>query len=433
MYRPDDIKKGLAGLWGWRQGYDPDTQIAPSLTTSETGQYFQEVHPMLTLENIKAIMPRFDKVDYPEWDAATVYAAGSKVQYNDKGYRALTDNTNQQPDISLTSWEPFDDFSEWIEEKTEASIIKCIRTFWDEKMAGRTAKNLLEYKALFNGAGRITDLEKNYDNLVGFEITPIRANGIVATINKIGLQFKGTGDVTLYLYHSSRMVPLKTETFTRTRDGGMQWFDVSNWLLPYLSQDTDAGGSWFLVYDQNEVALTGQQAVRQNRDWSERPCSYCDQRENAAYNIWSKYLEIHPFKLTSYSERFAQGELWDIADNLYTYTTNYGINLQITISCDITDVILQHKQAFQSVIGLQVASDFLREFVYNPNFRVNRAQENFAKGELLYELDGDSQGYKKSGINYELKQAMRAVQIDTTSLSRICFPCNNGGVRFRTV
>ena len=125
--------------------------------------------------------------------------------------------------------------------------------------------------------------------------------------------------------------------------------------------------------------------------------------------------------------------MWDVANNLYTYTSNYGINLQLTISCDLTDIIVQQKKLFQNIIGLQVAVDMLREFAYNPSFNIGRTQQNFSRNEILYELDGDSQGYKKSGLMYELSKALQAVDIDTTDLSRVCLPCRNKGVKYRTV
>ena len=102
------------------------------------------------------------------------------------------------------------------------------------------------------------------------------------------------------------------------------------------------------------------------------------------------------------------------------------------MECDLTDIIVEQRKSFQNVIGLQVAADMIREFAYNPNFRINRMQQNFSRNELLYELDGDSQGYKKSGILYRLEKAMEALRIDTTGINRVCMPCKSEGIRYRT-
>lgn len=432
MYRPNDIKANLTDLWGWRQNYDTaDFTISDSLTQTITGQYYQEVHPLLTLENVKSIAPDFKNIDYDGWLVTTQYRVGDRVTLNESHYRAKVDNIGLTPETNPTQWERFDPFSEWLENKTQASVLKAIRSFWDSKMADNKMRNILESKTLFNGTARIKNLVPEGSNFVGFELVPIRANGVITKIEKIGLQFTGTQDVTLYLYHSSRTQPIKTQTFTRTRDGGMQWFDVTDFLLPYSSSEIDSGGSWYLVYDQTAVS-TGR-AISKDKDWSKKPCGTCDRDEVSSHRIWSKYLEVHPFKIAS--DQVVGGAIWDVANNLYTYETNYGLNLQLTIECDITDIIIQQKKTFQNIIGLQVAIDMLREFAYNPSYKIGRKQQNpgMDKMSILYELDGDSQSYKKSGLGHQFSEAMKAVSIDIKNMSRVCTPCKNGGVRFKTV
>ena len=447
MYRPADIQSGLLNLWGWRQHINTsEFTIANSLTVSSSGQFYQDVHPLLTLDNLKAIAPDFDNLVYPDWAAGTQYRIGDTVTYQTNTYRAVLDNIGTAPATNPAAWENFEGFSDWLETKTKASILKAIRTFWDEKMAEKTAKNILESKTLFNGAGRITDLVPAGTNLVGMELIPIRANGVTTKLEKIGLQMTGQGNVKMFLMHSSRRDPVQIFDFNRIRDGGMQWFDLSDIYLPYLGTDTDAGGSWYLVYKQEDLQ-PGVQAVNRSKDWSKKPCSTCDADEVASYNLWSKYLEVYPFKTSAFQTNedgdfdgdfngdFATVgiEMWDISKNLYTLSTNYGINIQLSIECDLTDVIIEQKKAFQSVVGLQVAADMLREFAYNPNFKIGRAQQNFSRLEILYELDGDSQSVKKSGLRHDLDTAMKAIKIDATSLSRVCFPCGKKGLRYRTV
>ena len=428
MYRPEDLKTGLKSLWGWRQNYNQkDFTISDSLTSTETGQVYQDIHPLITLENLRSVCPDFTNIDHDEWLAIMQYKKGDRVILNEITYKALIDNVGLSPNSNSTEWEVFDSFSEWLDLKTEASILKAIRSFWDEKMSQGTAKNILESKVLFNGAGRMTDTILSSSSLVGFELVPLRSNGVTLRIDKIGLQFTEASSITVKLYHSSSSTPIKEKVCVRTKANSIEWFDASDFLLPYLSDDTDAGGSWYLVYDQGSIGSS--LAINKTKDWSAKPCYSCSNSDSQYHRVWSKYLEIHPFKVGS----FVDGQMWDVADNIYTYTSNYGINLQISIECDITDIILQQKTAFQNIIGLQVAIDCLREFAYNPNFRIGRTQQNFSRMEILYELDGDSQSYKKSGLMHSFNNAMKSVKLDTTDMSRVCFPCNNKGVRYKTV
>ncbi len=429
MYRPTDIQTGLLNLWGWRQNRNTsEFTISTSLTASSSGQFYQDAHPLMTLDNIKSISPDFEADVYADWAVDTQYRVGDRVTANTNHYIALSDNIGQDPEATPAVWDRFDAFSEWLEQKTKASILKAIRSFWDEKMMAKTARNILESKTLFHGTGRITDTITPGTNFVGFEIVPIRADGVTTKIEKIGLQFTQAEEMTLYLMHSSQTDPVKTVTLQRTKNGSMQWFDLTDWYLPYVSEDIDAGGSWYLVYD--ETLLNGAEAVNKDKDWSKRPCTSCNSREYSDYLAWSKYLEVHPFKISGVT---GVPTMWDVSNNLYTSTKNYGINLQVSIECDVTDLIIKQKTAFQSIIGLQVAADMMREFAYNPSFKIGRAQQAFSRLEILYELDGDSQSHKKSGIVHELNTAMKAAKLDVTQLSRICFPCNNKGIRHRTV
>lgn len=445
MYRATDLQNGLIDLIGWRQHYNTqEFRISNSLTRSDTGRYFQDIHPLLTLDNLRAVAPDFKRLSYPEWSDSIQYMKGDLVSHSGVQYRAEADNINTIPGTNSDIWDYFDLFSDWLETKTKGSISKVISSLWDNKVAGKTAKNILESKALFNGSGKITNREPNRHSLVGFEIVPIRANGITLKIDKIGLQFTGHTEIKLYLMHSSQRTPVKEIKLQRIRNCSMEWFTVEDLYLPYIGQDNDAGGSWYLVYDQ--TALQGESAIYQDKDWSAKPCFGCNREEVSSYNMWSQYVEFHPFRIHDFSKGdfnddfnddfFTPGMyLWDVTKNIYTYNTNYGLNLQITLECDITDIILEQSRSFQNIIGLQVGADMLREMAYNANANINRNQQNFAfnKQEILYELDGDSRGHKKSGLVYQLDQAMKAVSVDLTNLSKVCFPCNNRGVRYRTV
>lgn len=445
MYRADAIKENFLHLLGWRQNFNTaEFAISKSLTESETGQYFQDMHPLLTLENIKSIAPDYKRNKYKDWDAETTFNIGQLVKveiqqenpdYTDFDkeagfaiYRALTKNVGKNPETSPDDWKYTDLFSEWLQTKTEASILKAVESYYSVQLADRTVKNLLESKVLFDGAGRLVDVVRSTNSLVGFEIIPIRAEGVTLKIEKIGVQFNKNGNFNLYLMHNSNPQPIKTIPVDYTKNGGIQWIDMPDLYLPYVSDDTDAGGSWFLCYSQKELP-EGMQAVQKNRDWSKEPCQSCSRIDYLSWQAWSKYLEIHPFKTPAPDTV----KMWDVQANVYTYTTNYGLNLKVTMECDLTDILISQRKSFQNVIGLQVAADMIRDFAYNPDFRINRMQQNFSRNELLYELDGDSTSNKKGGILYRLDKAMEALRIDTTGINRICIPCRNDGIRHRTV
>lgn len=435
MVRANDIQEKLLRLIGWEQNYDTsDLKISDALTVSESGLYFQQIHPLLTLQNMSCIAPDFNNITFPEYNSEKEYSKGNVVDYQGTQYKALQKAQGKQPDIESEYWVETNLFSEWLESKTKASIQKAIARYCNEKTVEGTNKPLCESRTLFDGTGRLVDTVKNKKNLVGFEIVPVRAKGVTTKINKICLQFTKAGEYTLYLMHSSMDEPIKTIKLTKVRDNSAEWFTVDDLYLPYQSEYNDAGGSWYLCYFQSELP-EGSQAIRKDKDWSKEPCGSCSRRELITWMAWSKYLEIHPFFV---NEELINTEdeslhLWDVENNQYTYDNNYGLNLEVTVSCDITDFIVEQRMMFQDVIAKQVAVDMLREFAYNSNVRTNRHSINASRLDILYEVDGDSSSMKKSGLSYQLDMAFKAIKLSTSGIDRVCLPCRNNGIKYRTV
>lgn len=440
MIRINEICEALKNVCGWEQSYDPAKAIDDNLTQTESGLYFQGAHPLLTLDSMEAIMPDDWGIQYPVWDALTQWKQNKVVQYgNDTNgnklfWKAKADNVGEEPTEDSLFWSKYNILSDFLERMTRNGIATAIQTFTQIKQLDKETRNLLERKTFFDGAGRIRATLQNNHKLVGFEIVPVRAMGVTAKIEKIGLQMTGgTGVVRMYLFHSSQIDPIKTFdlNFTVT-NGGFQWFPLTDCYLPYISDKNNAGGAWFLCYNQDELPA-GMEAINVSKDWSREPCGTCNMGSVEVWRELTKYLQVTPFMYNA-PETFAEyPELWDIAYTMYTRTQNYGLNCEITIGCDLTDFIISQRQIFQTVIQRQVAAIALRTLAMNPNVRVNRNQSNATRMDILYELDGNTSGVRPGGLGYDLKKSYEALQIDTQGLDRICLACNNRGVRYRTV
>ena len=434
MIRLQEIQSALMPVVGWRQDYNPQNQIDDSLCQSESGLTFQGAHPLCTLENVRSIMPDDYLYRYPEW-AAGAYEAGAKVQYNGTVYKAqravvLSDGAPGTDD----AWAEFNMVSDFVQQLTEDGINTAVQQFLQRKQLNNETRNLMERRTLFDGAARLQAVIDPRSKIVGFEIVPVRAMGVTTKIERIGLQMVGgTGIIKLYLFHSSQVAPVKTIELNYTNaSGGFQWFTPSEPIyLPYIGTDTDAGGAWFLCYNQNDLPF-GMQALNVSKDWSVEPCQTCLGGSIESWRQITKYLQVSPFAISA-PEDFAEfPEMFDIGEVGYTNTMNYGINLELSVGCDLTDFIISQRQIFANVIQKQVAANVLRTIAMNPDVRVNRNQVNVTRDELLYELDGAPQG-RASGLGYELKQAYDALSLDTRGLDRICLSCNNHGVKYGTV
>ena len=441
MYRIKEIQDALLHVCGWEQSYNPKEAIDSDLTRSESGLMFQGAHPLLTLDTMRAIMPDDWGYQYPEWNSRETYSAGTIVQYDLNGnddelyWESIRDNnTNEIPGESVLFWKPYNILSDFLERVTRNGIATAIQTFTQIKQLDKETRNLLERRTFFDGAGRIRATLQNTHKLVGFEIVPVRALGVTAKIEKIGLQMTGgTGIVKMYLFHSSQIDPIKTfDLDFQVKNGGFQWFTLEDCFLPYISKDNNSGGSWFLCYNQDELPQ-GMEAITVSKDWSREPCGTCNIGSVEVWRELTKYLQVTPFMYNA-PETFAEyPELWDIAYTMYTNTQNYGLNCEITVGCDLTDFIISQRQIFQDVIQKQVAVIALRALAMNPNVRVNRYHSNATRTDILYELDGNTSGVRPGGLGYQLKKAYEALKLDTQGLDRVCLSCNNRGVRYKAV
>lgn len=429
MIRLNEIETALMNVVGWEQSYDPAKAIDTDLTVSESGLTFQGAHPLVTLDNMAAIMPDDWGFQYPQWVSGTMYPAGAVVSHSGEYWKALH-ITNTEP-VEGDSWKKYNILSDFLRRLTRNAVHTAVQTFLQNKELARETRSLVERRTFFDGAARLKATIDNSHRIVGLEIVPVRALGVTAKIERIGLQMVGgTGAVNIYLFHSSQNEPIKTATLNYTNtSGGFQWFTLDDFYLPYLGPDTDAGGAWFLCYAQDELPA-GMEALNVSKDWSAEPCQTCLGGSIEGWKQLTKYLQVSPFAV-----REPDGwdrEMFDIGRLAYTNTRNYGINAEITIGCDLTDFIVEQRGIFATVLQKQVAVSALRTLAMNPDVRVNRHQVNATRDSILYEVDGNPQG-RASGLAYELAQAYKALAIDTQRLDRICLCENNHGVRYRTV
>lgn len=381
MIRIKDIQDGLAGLVGFEQG-EGELTLAEDLTVSESGLTYQQVHPLLTLQNVKGMLE--EGVDLSDFLRGAV-RGGIATMTN----RVLADGT----------------------------------------LKGMT-KQLFERKPLFDGAGRINNRIATHGSVVGYEIVPLRGLGVTTQIHRIGLQmYGGTGTVKVYLFHSSQREPLATAELNYTGSKSYEWFAVEDWFLRYMGEagSTNAGGAWYVVYDQTELP-EGMEAVNVSKDWSREPCQSCNMGNVEAWRAMTRNIRVSPFRVKA--DGFSESpELWDLQSMVYTNTTCYGMNLDLSIGCDLSDFIIGQRGLFASVLQKQVGVDLLRRMAFNPDVTVNRNQLNASRQDLILEIDGNS--YTRSGgLGGLLKKAYDALEVDISGMDSACMACKRQGVRY---
>lgn len=207
MVNPTSIKSGLLGLIGWRQNANPTGTQLTGLTTSSSGLYYNDTHPLLTFQNLESVAPDFDK-----W--------------------GLTVNTA---------------FTAWLQEKTEQSIISALRDFLQEKAINKSVRSVLASGRIPEVTYKNSTLDVRGSNWRGLEIIPSPSSLIDIHISRIGFFSDTAQTVTLKLFASDDETEKQTQNIIVT-DNTLTWADV-DWQL-------NGRVANYIIYDDS--AISGQ-------------------------------------------------------------------------------------------------------------------------------------------------------------------------------
>ena len=425
MLNVAEIKKEFTGLIGFSDDMSAHTQVLSSnLKQSSSGVYFQDAHPLVTLQVLEEIAPRdLRLLRFPEVEDIA-YAKGSIVRNGTQLYVALVDTTYNSATTRFTvDWEETTLFSIWLASKVEASVSKVVQTVLAASAINLDARNILAEAPLLIGAGYIKDTILNNNNLVGVIIEQKAVKGVSLKINRIGFQSTNTGAIPLYIYHSSSATPVKTITLTKNAANSFEWSVQNDLILSNYSYGPS--GYWIIAYNQNDLQNIDSQAIKMPVNLNQA-CATCRQA-----SILGRFIDVVAFSVDNST---FDGKLWDQNNNIYHTDTNFGLNLDISVVCDFTEIFTGHKNEFVNLIKLQFAVDMLHAYIYNANARVNRTAAIASRADVVYALDGDSSKFsRRSGLSYDLERAYNAFMINTKGFNTRCLPCSRQGVKYKSI
>lgn len=392
-------------------------QLSESLAPTTAIVIVNDIHPLITSENISSCFRSADTMGINAWSNSVAYLKNQRVSHSSKIWKAKQNSTNQSP-VAGAFWEEVSIVSSRLSEIVNAASNKMLRKVFQFKQLNNTVKTILDDFYLFNGRADITNLNANLNRLVGFRFNIKNKKDIALFIKQIGLQFIGDSTtVRIKLYHSSNTQVIAQINIDYNENGSIKWHNVVEFeMLKYVSGVNDSGGYWYLVY--NEADINGVQSLKKDKDFVTAPdCSSCDHAYYTNYVKRSQYLEIQPFYVSEGD--FTDGELWDSANEVYVNNNNFGLNFSMTAQCDLGNFICRNKNVFADALAYQVAVDILGEFC---NTTRNNQLADKVRGDAYFALKGDK-NTMDAGLIKEYNEIIKSVSFNISDINKDCLPC----------
>lgn len=191
-----------------------------------------------------------------------------------------------------------------------------------------------------------TEIQINDQNqFYGYKLDLLHDKNVAVKITKLLLEFSGEGDVEIGLYHSTLRDPITTETVTiALTDDYMKQVAV-DWVID--GSTTPYKGFYFIGYYKPNNTLAPYK------------------REYEIADTMSCFSQIE-------IERITINPDFTNLENIENVSEHNGLNLDLIVYDDYTDLIIQNKFLFARAIQLQWAMQVMTSYIVS--LRSNREQ-----------------------------------------------------------
>lgn len=371
----------LKKVIGFRDHWNAtDIPVLPvTLSDSESGQYYQDFHPMIRLDYISALLPS----DYP-----------------------------------------LDTFLDDIETSAIKQFLNKLQTFKKLNNSGQDlARNNLIYDNILKNKPII-----NESRFVGVEFALNDTSvGIRAIINRVGLYLTtAQPSLTLYLFNSLQEDAVNTYTFTSVNANSFTWLETQINIDYQDSSGTD-GGVWYLGYYQDD--LVGQAISYDVLNWQNGYCQKCDGgTRSSKYNSISKYINMSPFYVSG-SSLPAVGKLFDADDIVYNYTCNFGMNFNVSVVCNLSQFWIDNRLTMVNGIGKTVALKILQ--MMKASSQISAIEQN-VQFNIIRDLEGDRET-QSVPFWQQAERSIKATNFDQSNINTTCVPCARKGAIYGAI
>jgi len=307
------IQDSLIGLIGFKQPFNPDYAIVNAGNLSSSSGYFVTDNPYAKIEYIK------DNQDY--------------VSISDENFNLVLNQLKQ------------------------SAISNVVNQVFSEY-------DFIDRNLLFKNASRKVNTETLPIGFVGYRIQVGKTKNVAFKLNRVLLDFEGTGTIKLLLWNTAKLEVLESKEIEITTDHQEV---VLDWILDN-SKDTYKG-DYYIGYNTQDLTV-----LPYRRDY-----------ENGNVMSSFKYLCIEQIAVPNHDSE----TLFDVStyDGLSEDT---GLNFDISIFDDYTDFVINNKQLFARAIQLDCQIQCIQLYLSSLRSNLNQSMSAQLYEKIMIELEGTS-------------------------------------------
>lgn len=250
-----------------------------------------------------------------------------------------------------------EEFNLYLKRIQEASIVNvCNQVF--------SRFDYLDRNLLYKNAQNKVNQEVLIDGFVGYRIRVSNERNIAFQIKRVLLDFDTLGDFTLMLFNTSKSEPIFEEDITitnKTQEIELNW-NVDN-------SDVTYKGDYYLGYIKSATT----------------PIPFKRDYENADLMSNISHLKIEKRQVKGHSTE----TLFDLTDE-EGLSENIGINPDIVVYEDYTDLVTQNEMLFAKSIQLDMSIAILREYLNSSRSGGNERKATDQSARILVEIEGQN-------------------------------------------
>lgn len=426
--RGKEIRNAFLGLVGVSPSSDGLTPIIPlSLLGSESGYYLgPEIDSLLGMDTIFKASSAMDNysqalASIPVFSSLLAYDQGTKVRIGDDVYWSKADAPIGSSLDDEDTWEATSIFGEYIRNKMESAALQAVEAVRRANgMEATGSQSLLVASPIYGGIGRRSDTIQKSSRFVGYSIG-VSSGNTAFKISRLSTHLSEAQTIRIYLYMDGVSAPLKYWDVEHTVGGNVEEHTVD----PYTHYNgNDITGRQYKIgyYEDDLTGFAINKPLKINKN-----CKSCDPKTWRLNQKNAKYISIEPFFVPNEElDLISRGQWGSEVEDYEISESSFGINVWITLSCDLTEFFIANRAAFVPPYVARLKANFLREISIT---RRGNSVSNQTRS-IMQQIGGNAKTYNQDKgpkiLDIDNETEFDEAVADTVSrlsgFDGICFP-----------